>query len=121
MPMINKFLALLFLARDLTHRQHWATDSYAQHQALGVFYDAIVDLADKLAEAHMGRTGKRITNMPLLENEYGGEIDEVLRQQLAWLESNRYAVAKKDDSTLQNIIDEIVAQYLSTLYQLTLE
>lgn len=118
---MNQFLALLFLARDLAHRQHWATKSFAQHKALNEFYDAIVDLADKLAEAHMGRTGKRITNMPLLENEYEGTIEEILRQQLDWLEANRYKVARREDTPLQNIIDEIVGQYLSTLYMLTLE
>jgi hypothetical protein len=30
----------------------------------------------------------------------------------------RYECCKKDDTPLQNIIDEIVGQYLSTLYKL---
>ena len=115
---MNQFLALLFLARDLAHREHWATKLYAQHKALEAFYEAIPGLADKLAEAHMGRTGKRISGMPLLENEYEGTIDEILRQQLDWLEANRYKAARREDSALQNIIDEIEALYMSTLYKL---
>lgn len=115
--MIGQFIALLFLARDLAHREHLRTVSFAQHMALGEFYPAIVDLADSLAEAHQGRHGI-IKDIPLLESEYKGSIAEILRQQLAWLEKNRYKAVPKEDTPLQNIIDEVVSQYLSTLYKL---
>ncbi len=42
-------IATLLLARDITHREHLKTRSYAQHMALGDFYTGIVDLADSLA------------------------------------------------------------------------
>ena len=35
-----------------------------------------------------------------------------------WLENNRYKAAPKTDLTLQNIIDEVISLYLSTLYKL---
>jgi hypothetical protein len=41
-----------------------------------------------------------------------------LEDSLADVEKMRYEVCKKDDTPLQNIIDEIVGQYLSTLYKL---
>lgn len=118
--MIGQFIALLFLARDMTHREHLRVSgpgSYARHAALGEFYPAIVELADKLAEAYQGRHGI-IQNMPLLENEYGDDIVEVLERQLQWLETNRDKAVGKGDSALQNIVDEVVSQYLSTLYKL---
>jgi hypothetical protein len=34
------------------------------------------------------------------------------------VEKMRYDVCKKEDTPIQNIIDEIVGQYLSTLYKL---
>lgn len=118
--MIGQFIALLFLARDLTHREHLrvsGSGSYARHVALGEFYASIIELADTLAEAYQGRHGI-VKDMPLLENEYGDDIVEVLERQLKWLEANRYKAVEKDDSALQNIVDEIISRYLSTLYKL---
>jgi hypothetical protein len=43
---------------------------------------------------------------------------EFLEDSLAEIEKMRYEVCKKEDTPLQNIIDEIVGQYLSTLYKL---
>lgn len=118
--MIGQFIALLFLARDLAHREHFRVTgpgSDAKHRALGEFYENIIPLADKLVEAYQGRNGI-IKDMPLLENEYGDDIVVVLERQLAWLEGDRYKAVRKEDTALQNMIDEIVAQYLTTLYKL---
>jgi hypothetical protein len=41
-----------------------------------------------------------------------------LENSMAYIEENRYKVCEKTDSALQNIIDEIVAVYLSTIYKL---
>ena len=46
------FVGTLFLARDVAHSVHLNTRSYAKHVALNEFYDSIVDLADKFAEAY---------------------------------------------------------------------
>ena len=59
-------IALLFLARDLTHRAHLKTNSYAQHVALNEFYDAIVGFADTFAETYQGMKGI-IANIPLAD------------------------------------------------------
>lgn len=118
--MIGQLIALLFLARDLTHREHLRVNgpgSYAKHMALGEFYPAIVELADKLAEAYQGQNGI-IEDLPLLDNEYGSDIVGVLDMHVKWIKSNRHLEISRDDSPLQNIIDEIVGQYLSTLYKL---
>jgi superfamily II DNA/RNA helicase len=53
----REFIGHLFLARDVAHSVHLATDSYSQHVALNAFYDGIIDLADKFAEAYQGRHG----------------------------------------------------------------
>lgn len=118
--MIGQFIALLFLARDLAHREHLRVrgpGSYARHMALGEFYQGVIALADRLAEAYQGRFGI-IAEIPLLENEHQGSIIEVLEQQLKWLEANRYEAIPREDSPLQNLVDEVVNQYLSALYKL---
>lgn len=118
--MIAQFIAVLFLARDIAHREHLRVSgagSFAKHMALGSFYEEVIELADSLAEAYQGRHGI-IKNMPLLDNEFDGEIVSSIQKQLKWIESNRFKAVDKDDTALQNIIDEIVALYLSTLYKL---
>ena len=50
MKSAGEYIALLFLARDLAHRAHLRTRSYAEHMALGAFYEGIIPLADEFAE-----------------------------------------------------------------------
>ncbi len=116
--MIGRLIAVLFLSRDLAHREHLRTTSYSQHMALGSFYDEVIDLADSLAEAYQGRNGI-IDDIPLLkDDERKGSIVDMLEKHLSWIEKTRYTAVEKTDTALQNIIDEIVSLYLSTLYKL---
>ena len=111
------FIGTLFLARDVTHSVHLNTRSYAKHVALNEFYDSIVDLADKFAEAYQGRHGL-IGPITLMSAKKTTDVIEFLKDSLADIEDMRYKVCEKDDTPLQNIIDEIVGQYLSSLYKL---
>jgi hypothetical protein len=111
------FVGMLFLARDVTHSVHLNTRSYAKHKALGKFYTSVVDLADSFAEAYQGRHGL-IGPITLMSAKKTSNIVEFLQDQLAEIEANRYKFCDKEETSIQNIIDEIVALYLSTLYKL---
>ena len=111
------FVGHLFLARDVTHSAHLNTRSYAKHVALNEFYDGIIDLADKFAEAYQGRHGL-IGPVTLQSATKTNSVLEFLEDSLKTLEGMRYEVCDKTDTALQNIIDEIVGLYLSTLYKL---
>lgn len=111
------FVGILFLARDVAHSVHLNTRSFAKHSALNSFYDGIVDLADKFAEAYQGRHGL-IGPIALLGAKRTGNITEFLQDSLKEIEDARYDVCDKADTAMQNIIDEIVGLYLSTLYKL---
>lgn len=111
------FIGHLFLARDVAHSAHLNTRSFAKHKALGKFYGDIVDLADTFAEAYMGRHGL-IGPIALQSAKKTSNIVEFLEDSLKDIEEMRYKVCDKDESALQNIIDEIVALYLSALYKL---
>lgn len=111
---MEKMIALLFLSRELSHRAHLRTSSYEEHVALSSFYEGIVDLADKLAECWMGYDGKKLGEIPLLDNEFTGDITEVLEQMAAWVEDNR----PEGPSFILNIIDEILAHFYTHLYKL---
>ena len=111
------FVGTLFLARDVAHSVHLNTRSFAKHSALNSFYDEIVELADKFAEAYQGRHGL-IGPISLMSAKKTSNIIEFLEDSLAEIEKMRYEVVEKTDTALQNIIDEIVGLYLSTLYKL---
>lgn len=113
----KEFVGLLFVARDVTHSAHLNTRSYAKHKALEGFYDGIVDLADKFAEAYQGRYGLiGAVSMPQVKK--ASNILEFVEGSLKEVEKMRYDVCDKNDTPLQNIIDEIVGLYLSTIYKL---
>lgn len=111
------FVGMLFLARDVTHSVHLNTRSYAKHVALQGFYDEIVELADGFAEAYQGRHGL-IGPISLMSAKKTSNIVEFLEDSMADIEKMRFEVCEKTDTPLQNIIDEIVGLYLSTLYKL---
>jgi len=113
----NDLVGILFLGRDVAHSTHLNTRSYAKHAALGGFYDAVVGLADTFAETYQGRHGL-IGQVKLQSVKQKGDIAAFLEAQLKEIESGRYDVCERDDSPLQNIIDEIVGLYLQTIYKL---
>ena len=111
------FVGILFLARDVTHSVHLNTRSYAKHKALQKFYESIIDLADSFAEAYQGRHGL-IGPVSLMSAKKTSNVVEFLESQLAEIESIRYDVVDKSDSSMQQLIDNIIELYLSTLYKL---
>lgn len=111
------FVGALFLARDVAHSVHLNTRSFAKHSALNTFYDEVIELADKFAEAYQGRHGL-IGPISLMSAKKNGNIIEFLEESMSEIEDMRYKVCDKSDTAIQNIIDEIVGLYLSTLYKL---
>jgi hypothetical protein len=111
------FVGLLFLGRDVAHSIHLNTRSFAKHMALQGFYEEVVELADKFAEAYQGKYGL-IGGITLQSAKKTANIVEFLQEQMEEIESNRYKVVDKDCTAIQNIIDEIVGLYLSTIYKL---
>jgi DUF1680 family protein len=112
-----EFIGLLFLARDVTHSVHLNTRSYSKHVALNIFYDRIIGAADDFAEAYQGRHGL-IGPISLHSAKKTTNVIEFLEDSLKEIEDARYKVCDKEDSTLQQLIDNIIEVYLRTLYKL---
>ena len=111
------FIGTLFLARDVAHSTHLNTRSFSKHTALNEFYDEVIELADKFAEAYQGKYGL-IGPISLMSAKKTNNIVEFLEGQVDELEEMRYKVVGKECTPLQNIIDEIFGLYYSTLYKL---
>lgn len=115
--MIEKLIATLFLSREVAHREHLKTASYAVHIALGDFYDAIVDNADSIAEAYQGKYGN-MEDIPILTQKSKAPIDDVLEDLMEQVEKMRYDAVPSSETAIQNLIDEAVATFLTALYKL---
>lgn len=116
----GEFVGLLFLARDLAHKAHLKAKgegSYAKHVALGEFYESLTELADEFAEQYQGRFDE-LLDVPLLDNEYEGEILPVLRQMMDYIEQCREDIVPRSYTSLHNTIDEVVRTYERALYKL---
>jgi len=112
-----QFVGLLFLGRNVAHSVHLNTRSYSKHVALNIFYDRIIDAADDFAEAYQGRHGL-IGPIAIPASKKTANIIEFLQGQLDEIEKGRYEVCDKTDTSLQQLIDNIVEIYLRTLYKL---
>jgi hypothetical protein len=112
-----QLMGILFLGRNVAHSVHLNTRSYSKHMALNTFYDNVIDVADAFAEAYQGRNGL-IGPIAIPAAKKTTNIIEFLQDQLAEIEKGRYDVCDKSDSTLQQLIDNIVELYLTTLYKL---
>ena len=112
-----EFVGMLFLARDVAHSTHLNTRSYAKHVALQGFYEGVIDLADKFAEAYQGCYGL-VGPIVVPAAKKTSNIVEFLQAQCREIEECRYKVCDRDNTPIQNIIDEIVGHYYASLYKL---
>lgn len=109
-----EFVSTLLHSSTVTHFMHWSTNSLSVHEALGEYYDEIIELTDQFAEAYMGRY-EQLKKFP---NEFHTATDPVkyIEGMKDFVEEARKELPQ--DSELQNIIDEIADLINTTLYKL---
>lgn len=113
-------MATMWLARDRAHKQHLRSKgpgSLAEHMATGEFYDAIVPASDSLAEGFIGLYDVDL-DIPEISADMDGGILELLVSQRQYIRDIRYKAVPRDESPLQNLIDEIEMIYLSAIFKL---
>jgi DNA-binding ferritin-like protein len=108
------FVSTLLHSATNAHFMHLQTDSYAEHVALGEYYDEIVELVDNFAEAYQGKYDK-IKTYPD-DFHLAKTPQKYLKSLCDFVEEIRKELPK--DTPLQNIIDEIAQLIDSTLYKL---
>lgn len=114
--MIEELVARVFATRNATHLAHWATKSYAEHQALGAFYDALIDGIDAVVEAHQGAFGLIGNVKPTVADK--DDIAEHIKDEARWIEANREKLSG-GVRAIENLIDSLTDSYLTTYYKLT--
>lgn len=113
---VGEYFLTLFHSATNTHLLHLQSRSYSQHQALGAYYDAVVDLIDSLIEAYQGKN-ETIVEYPSGYKPPVSDALTELKSISAYVQANRGVVGS--DTELQNISDEIQALIDSTIYKLT--
>jgi hypothetical protein len=110
--MIEELIDKTFKLRDAAHIAHWKTKSYSEHKALGNFYEDVIDDLDKLIEAYQGVFG-------IVEKVEGEKKDVAseIKDQILWINENRSNIAGNIPA-LENIVDELTALHMTTLYKL---
>lgn len=109
----GKFIGTLFQSRDSMHIAHLQTTSYAEHKALGMYYDKILDLTDSFTEKYFGRMGRVEIIIPEAKNQ---DAASHLKGLQVIIEAER----ENYPSDLQNIMDEMLGLVNEVLYLLTL-
>ena len=113
-----KIVERFFAARDCIHLIHLNTISYAEHKALGKFYDSWIDLSDTFIETYQGKYG-RITgtiNIPAAT-----DMDSVKYLKDLYLFVINDVKVDANDCDLKNILADMQQLINQTLYLLTLK
>jgi hypothetical protein len=113
--MIEQLISRVFYARNLAHYEHWRTKSYAQHKALGKFYDGVIDALDALVEVYQGLNGL-IGSIPSPTDTKGDSL-KILKADAEWIEANHEEICG-GNRAVANLIDNVTGIYLSTIYKL---
>ena len=117
-----KFFSKLFESREMTHVYHLqitGEGSYAGHKALNEFYDEVLELIDDLIETYQGQYNI-IEDYQTIDTDTTKSKDKIeyFNELQQFIKDNRYVALSKEDSHLQNIVDEIVALGYRTMYKL---
>ena len=113
--MIEELVSRVFGTRNAVHLAHWATKSYAEHMALGSFYDDLIDGVDAIIEAHQGAFGL-IGDVKMIEVPRDN-IAEHLAGEAKWIEAAREKLSG-GSKAIEARIDDFVQTYLTTVYKL---
>ena len=114
---MGEFILTLLHAATNAHILHLRSRSYAEHVALGEFYQALPELVDAVVEATQGRTGELI-DYPVQYYAPASTGLEELEMLKDYIDEERQKDGIPQDSEIQNLIDEIASQVDSTLYKL---
>lgn len=110
--MVDDLIKRTFKARNAAHARHWTTKINAQHEALGEFYEDVIESLDKFVEAYQGTFGQ-MAKAP----EEVPDTAKFLREELVWLNDNREKIANEIPA-LENVLDELTNVYMKALFKL---
>lgn len=98
---------------------HWQTSSFAEHEALGEFYEGFNDLMDKFIESYQGCYGRIMLGCDMEVKPYTMDAPVTFLEAFKEYISGGARVLVIGNSALTNILDEINGLVDQTIYRLT--
>jgi hypothetical protein len=117
------FFSKLFEVRQVSHIFHLQVQgdmgSGWQHEALGEFYNEILEFTDDLIETYQGQYGI-VEGYEIIDSSITSETKSLdyLKENVEFIKKERKAIST-EDTHLHNIVDEIIALFYKTIYKLT--
>jgi hypothetical protein len=114
--LISALIQNTFRTRNAAQVQHWETKSFAEHQALGEFYERVISDLDAFVEAYQGvfdviEIGE-IAAQPPVKN-----IVKQMEGDLLFIAENRAKITGKMPA-LDNLLQTLEEGYMTTIYKL---
>lgn len=98
---------------------HWQTSSFAEHEAMGDFYDEFNGLMDKFIESYQGCYGRIMLGCELEVKPYTMDAPVAFLTSFKQFISGNARMMVIGNTALSNILDEINGLVEQTLYRLT--
>ena len=98
---------------------HWQTSSFAEHEALGDFYEAFNPLVDKFIESYQGCYGRIMMGCDMEVKPYTLDAPIAFLEEFKSYISGGARMLVIGNSALTNILDEINGLVDQTIYRLT--
>jgi hypothetical protein len=98
---------------------HWQTSSFAEHEAMGEFYEGFNDLMDKFIESYQGCYGRIMVGCELEVKPYTMDAPIAFMTSFKEYVSGEARMLVMGNLALLNILDEIKGLTEQTLYRLT--
>jgi hypothetical protein len=114
--MIEELISRVFATRNAAHLKHWSTKSFAEHEALGGFYEGIIDHIDEIIELYQGAFG--LVDGATVTSKVTSDVTAHIAKEAKWMQEHREELSK-GACAIENKLDELVALYLRTYYKLT--
>jgi hypothetical protein len=103
----------MFEARQVAHNCHLKSKSFAEHEALGKFYEGLLEFVDDFVEIYQGQHG--LLGDCNFTVESVADATEYLEDCAKLFSVGRDSIK---DSHLKNIMDEVIALTYKTIYKL---
>jgi hypothetical protein len=121
----SKYLLTLLHINAQVKVFHWQTDSYAQHEAFGNYYEVMDELTDTFVESYQGKycridlEGEECFNISL-KGFHIAHLEVFLNEVCDFLCEMLPSTFSENDSELFNLVDEMVSETNKLKYLLTL-
>jgi hypothetical protein len=119
---VSKFFSKIFESKEMAHIYHLQVrgdeGSYAKHEALGKYYEEILELLDDTIEVYQGQYGL-IEGYETIDTSSTKSKNalEYFEELTTWIKNARQCIVI-DDTHLHSIIDDMVCLMYKTIYKL---